>query len=138
MIVESGMQHFLCQNCHQQIIFVEFNRNVYCLLLFEKSIFHNGQANADHIQQVTNLFGWKNAVLKIDVNVQISIFSETVLNILNTYILDEVKICKDRDPHWMTTKFKQLIFQKNKLYSRFRKKNSFLSAIDWRLTISFK
>ena len=56
-----------------------------------------------------------------------SIFSNTVLNILNKYIPHETKICNDRDPPWMTTKIKELISQKNKLYSRIKKrKNSFL------------
>ena len=56
------------------------------------------------------------------------IFSNTVLNILNNYIPDETKICDDRDPPWMTTKIKELLSQKNKLYSRIKKRNnSFLS-----------
>ena len=40
----------------------------------------------------------------------------------------ETKICDDRDPPWMTTKIKELISQKNKLYSRIKKRNnSFLN-----------
>ena len=53
-----------------------------------------------------------------------SIFSNTVLNILNNYIPHETKICDDRDPPWMTTKIKELISQKNKLYSRIKKRNN--------------
>ena len=55
-----------------------------------------------------------------------SIFSNTVLNILNNYIPHETKICENRDPPWMTTKIKELISQKTKLYSRIKKRNSFL------------
>ena len=55
-------------------------------------------------------------------------FFVTVLNILNNYIPHETKICNDRDPPWMTTKSKELIFQKNKLYSCIKKRNnSFLN-----------
>ena len=44
-----------------------------------------------------------------------------VLNILNNYILHETKICDDHDPSWITTKTKELISQKNKLYFRIKK-----------------
>ena len=54
-------------------------------------------------------------------------FSSTVLNILNNYIPHGAKIYEDRDPPWMTTKIKELISQKNKLYPRIKKRsNSFL------------
>ena len=46
----------------------------------------------------------------------------------NNYIPHETKICDERDLPWMTAKIKELISQKNKLYSRIKKKNnSFLN-----------
>ena len=42
-------------------------------------------------------FDWENAFLNTDVDAQVSIFSNTVLNILNNYIPHETKICDDRD-----------------------------------------
>ena len=51
-------------------------------------------------------------------------FFPTVLNILNNYLPHETKICDDRDLPWMTTKIKELISQKNKLYSRIKKSNN--------------
>ena len=57
-----------------------------------------------------------------------SISFNTVLNILINYTPHETKICDDRDPPWMTTKIKEFIFQKNKPYSRIKKRdNSFLN-----------
>ena len=57
-----------------------------------------------------------------------SFFSSTVLNILNNYVPHETKICDDRDTLWMIIKIKELISQKNKLYSRIKKrKNCFLN-----------
>ena len=69
-------------------------------------------------------FDWENAFPNTDVNVQVFISSNTALNILNNYIPHETKICDDRDPPWMTTKIKELISQKNKLYSRIKKRNN--------------
>ena len=122
--LESGVHHSLHQNCHHQIIFVKFNLKVYYPPPYERTIFHYSQANVDHIQQVINLFDWENAFLNNDVDAQVSIFSNTVLNILNNYIPHETKICDDRDPPWMTTKIKEPISKKNKLYSRIKKRNN--------------
>ena len=128
VVLESGVHHSLPQNCHQQIIFGKFNLKVYYPLPYERTIFHYSQANADHIQQAINLFGWENAFLNTDVDTQVSISFNTVLNILINYIPHETKICDDRDPPWMTTKIKEFIFQKNKPYSRIKKRdNSFLN-----------
>ena len=118
MVLESGVQHSLHQNCHHQIIFAKFNLKVYYPHPCETTIFHYSQANVDHIQQAINLFDWENAFLNTDVDAQAFIFSNTVLNILNNYIPHETKICDDRDLPWMNTKIKELISQKNKLYYR--------------------
>ena len=130
MVLESGVHHSLHQNCHHQIIFAKFNLKVYYPPPYERTIFHYSQANVDHIQQAINLFDWENVFLNTDVNAQVFIFSNTVLNILNNYIPYETKICDDRDPPWITTKIKELISQKNKLYSRIKKgNNSVLNSV---------
>ena len=75
-----------------------------------------------------NLFDWKNVFLNTYVDVQVSIFSNIILKILNNYIPHETKICDDCDPPWMTTKIKEVISLKNKLCSRIKKRNnSFLN-----------
>ena len=128
MVLESGVHHSPHQNCHHQIMFVKFNLKVYYPPPHERTIFHYSQANVDHIQQEINLFDWENAFLNTDVDAQVSIFSNTVLNILNNYIPHQTKICDDRDLPRMTTKIKELISQKNKLCSRIKKRNnSFLN-----------
>ena len=124
MVLESPVHHSLHQNGQHQVIFVKFNLKLYYLPPYERTIFHYSQANVDHIQQAINLFDWENAFLNTDGDAQVSIFSNTVLNILNNYIPHETKICDDRDPPWMTIKIKQLISQKNKLYSRIKKRNN--------------
>ena len=124
IVLESGVHHSLHQNCHHQMIFAKFNLKVYYPPPYERTIFHYSQANADHIQQAINLFDWENAFLNNDVDTQVSIFPNTILNILNDYIPHETKICDDRDQPWMTTKIKELISKKNKLYSRTKNRNA--------------
>ena len=127
IVLESRINHLLNRNCHHQIIFVKFNLKVYYPPPYERASFHYSQANLDHVQQAINLFDWENAWLNTDIDTQVSIFSDTVWNILNNYIPHETKICDDRNLPWMTTKIKELISQKNKLYSRIkRRNNSFL------------
>ena len=92
-------------------------------LPYERTIFHYSQPNVDHIQQAINLFDWENIFLNTDVDDQVSIFSNTLLNILNNYIPHETKICDNRDPPWMTTKLKNSFPKKNKLYSHIKKRN---------------
>ena len=128
MVLESGIHHSLHQNCHHQIIFAKFNLKVYYPPPFERTIFHCSEANVDHIQQAINLSDWENAFLNTDVDAQVLIFSNTVLNILNNYIPHVTKICDNHDPPWMTTKIKELISKKKKLYSRIKNRNnSFLN-----------
>ena len=128
MVSESGVYYSLYQNCHHQIIFAKFNLKIYYPSLYEKTISHYSQANVDHIQQTINLFDWENAFLNTDFDVQVPIFPSIVLNILNNYIPHETKIYNDRDPPFMTPKIKELISQKNKLYSSTKKRNnSFLN-----------
>ena len=81
MILESGVHHSL--HFHHQTIFAKFNLKVHYLSPYDRSIFHYSQANVDHIQQAVNLFDLENAFLNTDVDAQVSIFSNTVLNILH-------------------------------------------------------
>ena len=124
MVLESRVSHSLHQKCHHQIKFSNFNLKVCYQPSSERTIFHYSLANVDHIQQAINLFDRENVFLKTDVDVQVSIFSNTVLDILNNYIPHETKICDDRDPPWMTTKIEELTSQKNKPYFCIKKRNN--------------
>ena len=114
MVLESGVHHSLHQNCHHQIIFAKFNLKVYSPPPYERKNFHYSQANIELIQQAINLFDWENSFLNTDVDDQASIFSSTVLNILNNYIALATTVTRLGLPQ-------KLITQKNKLYSRIKK-----------------
>ena len=109
MVLQSGIHHSLHLNCYHQIIFAKFNLKVYFPPPYERTIFHYSQVNAD---QMIYLFDWENTFLNTDADAKVSIFPNTVLNILHNYVPHETKICDVRDPPWMTTKIKELIYQK--------------------------
>ena len=124
MVLESGVHHSLHQNCHRQIIFAKFNLKVYYPPPYERTIFHYSQAMLTIFnKQLIFLIG-RMLSLILMLMPKCSFFSNTVLNILNNYIPHETKICDDRDPPWMTLKIKELISEKNKLYSRIKKRNN--------------
>ena len=109
MVLGSGVYHWLHQNCHHQMIFAKFDFKVYYQPHCERATFHCFQANVDHIQQWVNLFNWKNAFFNTYFDAQVSIFSNTALNILNNYIPHETKICDNRDPPWIITRIKEIV-----------------------------
>ena len=45
-------------------------------------------------------------------------FSETISNVSNNYIPHETKICDDKEPPSINSKFKKAIQEKNQLFSR--------------------
>ena len=48
----------------------------------------------------------------------VSIFNETISNVLNNYILHETIICDDQDPAWINNKVKKAIQEKNQFFGR--------------------
>ena len=55
---------------------------------------------------------------------KVSIFNETILNVLNIYIPHETRACYDKDPPWFNSRIKFLLQDKNKLYKDFRRSNT--------------
>ena len=60
LVMKSGAQFSLHQNCHHQIVFPRFNFKVAFPLPYEQEVGHFQQENADHIRNATNGFQWKN------------------------------------------------------------------------------
>ena len=60
------------------------------------------------------------------VNKQISIFNETILNILTNFISHETKILSDRELPWINNKVKRMIQEKDKIYHYLKNKSIML------------
>ena len=83
------------------------------------------QANFDQIKKAVDLFDWKSALTDLDVNEQVSIFNNTITNIMSNFVPNEIIICDDRDPPEMNRYIKNLILYKANFYKTFvRGKNS--------------
>ena len=79
-----------------------------------------GKRNAELIRRPVDQFNWQKAYLNKNVNEKVSIFNETILNILRNFILHETVLCDDRDPPWFNNKIKSLIHQKSITFKRLR------------------
>ena len=47
---------------------------------------------------------------------KVSIFNETILNVLSKYIPHETVACDDKDPPWFNSWIKSLLHDKNKVF----------------------
>ena len=46
-----------------------------------------------------NLFDWESLLNNLDVNEQVSVFNETIMNIMSNFVPNELVTCDNRDPH---------------------------------------
>ena len=62
----------------------------------------------------------------IDANDQVSVFNSTILNIISNFIPNETITCDDRDPPWMNSFIKNLIYAKDNFYKKFVPKSNIM------------
>ena len=103
LVVGSGVHPSLHPNCHHQIVFAKFNLMISYPPPYSREFWHYREANTDLIRRAISNFNWEKAFCNTSVNKKVSIFNETILNILSNYIPHETLICDDRDPPWCVT-----------------------------------
>ena len=108
------MHSSLYPNCHHQIIFAKFDLRIFYPPPYERNVWHYKQANIELIRQAIDNFDWNRALDNVSPNRQVSIFNDTILNIISNFIPHETILCDDRDPPWINSKIKKVIREKNK------------------------
>ena len=68
---------------------------------------------------IENLFDWESSLNNLDVNEQISVFNETIMNIMSNFVHNELIICDDQDPPWVNRYIKNLIAAINYFHKKF-------------------
>ena len=86
LVVESGVHPSLHPNCHHQIVFAKFNLRIYYPPSYPREIWYCKQANTELIRLAITDFNWDRAFLNTNSNEKVSIFSNTILNILSNFI----------------------------------------------------
>ena len=124
LVVESGVHPSLHPNCHHQIVFAKFNLMISYPPPYSREVWHYREANTDLIRRAISNFNWEKAFYNTNVNKKVSIFNETILNVLSNYIPHETLTCDDKDPPWFNSRIKSLLQDKNKLYKDFQRSNT--------------
>ena len=117
LVMNSGVHSSLRPNCHHQIIHAKFYLKIFYPPPYERVVWHYQDANNDLIQRSISQFNWERAFSNKGVNKQISIFSETILNIMTSFIPNETKIFNVREPSLINNKVKTMIQEKTKFIS---------------------
>ena len=120
--MNSGVYSSLHPNCHHQIIHAKFNLKIFYPPLYERVVWHHQDANNDLIQRSISQFNWEKAFSNKGINKQISIFNETVLNIMTNFIPHETKIFNDEEAAWINKNVKTMIPEKSKIYQLYFEK----------------
>ena len=128
LVMNSGVHSSLHLNCHHQIIHAKFNLKIFYPPSYERVVWHYQYANNDLIQCSISHFNWERAFSNKGVNKQISIFNETILNIMTNTISNETKIFNDWEPPWINNKVKTMIQEKNKICQLYLKNKSNMLA----------
>ena len=125
LLKECSVHPSLHPNCHHQIIFARFNLDIVYPSPYEREIWHYHQkVNIDLIKRATNSFDWKKAFSNIGVDKMVSIFNQTIINILCYFNTHEMVVFDDRDPPWMSKEIKKFIFIKRHIFNCFCRNNN--------------
>ena len=89
MVMDSGVHASLHPHCHYQLIFAKFHLKVFYPPPYERTVWHFSQANSDHIKRAVDLFDWESAIIDSNVNEQISVFNDTITNIMSKFVPNE-------------------------------------------------
>ena len=122
LILDSGTRPSLDSFCHHQIIYGKINFRIPPPPPFERKIWHFNRANTAAIKKSMISFPWvQHFRLNPDPNWQVKTFTGIFLNIMSTFIPNEIKKCSPRDPPWITSQLKSLLNKKNRLYKNYKR-----------------
>ena len=96
--MEFGVQSSLYPNCHHQLAFTNFDLSIYYPWAYERKAWYYNRANDDLIWRAIDLFEWDEVLYINEVDNKVAIFSETLMNIMQNFILNETVLCDDRPP----------------------------------------
>ena len=68
LVIESGVQSSLHQNCHHQLIYAKINLYVCYPPPYERETRHYQRANVDQIQRAIEQFSWEKSFRNLNIN----------------------------------------------------------------------
>ena len=130
LLIESGFCPSLHPNWHHQINFAKFALHIIYLPPYDREIWHYQKVNIDLIKRLINSFDWEKVFSNIDVDKMVSIFNQTIINILCNFIPHEMVLLDNKDPPWMNKDIKKLIYEKKHIFNCFCQNNNKKQLLD--------
>ena len=100
---------------------MKLNLNIEYLPPYERLIWDYNKVNVESIKKSIGSVNWKMMFINKSIHKQISIFSETLMNIFSNFTPNKLFTFDDRDLPWMKDYLKGKIKWKNQLYKIYAK-----------------
>ena len=91
------------------IIHAKFDLKYFYPFPYERTMGHFSRTNSDNIKKAINLFYWEFWLNNLDLIEKVSVFNETIMNIMSNFVPNELITSDDRDPPWMNRYIKNLM-----------------------------
>ena len=113
IIVDSGVLH---SNCHHQITHYKLSLGIEYPPPYERLVWDYNKANVEGIKKSIGSVNWEVMFNNESIHKQVSVFSETLMNIFSNFASNKLITFDDRNPSWMNDYVKGKIKWKNLLY----------------------
>ena len=136
LCINSGVHSLLHPYCHHQIVFSNFNLNIYCPPPDQRLVRDYKKANSTAIRKA--LYSVNHERLfhgKDDINAQVKSFNDAILDVFKNYVPNKYITVDYKDPVWMNDtikvkiKTKNLLFKQSMQNERFESDFGFLKAL---------
>ena len=122
IILDCGTRVSLDSYCHHQIIHCKVNFRIPPPLPYERKIWHFNRANSAAIKRSMTSFPWRQHLnVNTDPNWQVKTFTDTLLNIMSSFVPNEIKRFVPRNPPWITKPLKTMLNRKNRLFKNYKR-----------------
>ena len=121
IILDSGTRASLDSYCYHQIVHCKINFRI-PPLPFDRKIWHFNRANSASIKRSMTNFPWRQQLnINTDPNWQVKTFTDTLLNIMSSFIPNEIKRFVPRDPPWISQPLKAMLNRKNRFFNNYKR-----------------
>ena len=97
LIADSGVYPSLHSSCYHQITCCKLNLNIEHSLPYDHSVWDYNRANVGDIKKSIESVNWEVMINNSSVHKQVSIFSETLINIFSSYTPNKLVTFDDKD-----------------------------------------
>ena len=104
--MESGIHSSLHSNCHNQLVFAKVNLSVLYPPPYKKTNWFYKKANPELIRRAVNEFYCIRALSNVCIDEKVCYFTETLLNIIHSFIPHKRIVSDDRGPTWIKNEIK--------------------------------